>query len=154
MKKFIIVLIFVFIFSSKLFSFEGDFPIKYEEGMIRYSFSGITDIAYRGQFFYGINILFNIHNYTPLGLFFHGPILGFENNFKGNNISGFKFGYSLDYCTFFTLKLNTIFYKNHELWDLRIMPEIGLTLFMALGLTYGYSIPCFDTIIHCCPVKS
>ena len=144
-----LILVSVFIFSTiMVFPQDSEFPTKYEEGMIKYSLSGTSEIVYQNQFLYNFNLLFNIHNYTPIGLFFHGPIIGFENNFSTNNINGFRFGYSLDYFTFISLKIMTIFYNKSEIWDLRIMPEIGITLFMVLGITYGYSIPVFENTIN------
>jgi hypothetical protein len=145
-QVFILILLFTF-FTVMVFPQDSEFPTKYEEGMFKYSLSGIFETAYQNQFLFNLNLLFNIHNYTPIGLFEHGPIIGFENNFSKDNICGFRFGYSLDYNTFISLKIITVFYNKSEIWDLRIMPEIGITLFMALGITYGYSIPCYNTLI-------
>ena len=127
-----------------------------DEG-IMYSISGMVEAVYQKQFLGCINLAFGFINYrTPIGLFAHGPFVGFENNFRLNNISGIKIGYSFDhffgisYRFFYgvSFKFSVINYYSNNISDLRLMPEIGINIFSVLIITYGYSIPIFEKQIN------
>ena len=110
------------------------------------------DIIFPKQIVGNINILLGFDKILEKnieGLILHGPIIGFETNFIPNDyIYGIKMGYFLDYVHFFGLsfRLNSIAYKNSvNQWDIRIQPEIGLTMFGVLGVTYGYNFALLKT---------
>lgn len=70
-----------------------------------------------------------------------GPRIGIESHLKQNSkVHAPKIGYEIS-GSIICLRGNLINYNFNGKNDLRILPEIGLSLFGAVNLTYGYNIP-------------
>jgi hypothetical protein len=108
------------------------------------------EIIFPKQIFANINFVlhFPVKSNFEVAIW-HGPVLGFETNFIPNDyIYGIKAGYSFDLAHFtgLTFRLYSIMYNNVNQWDIRIQPEIGLSMFGVLGVTYGYNFPLLETV--------
>lgn len=72
---------------------------------------------------------------------FNGYRLGVETNFKSNNfIIAPKLNAEVN-ITALSARIGFISYIQKDVFDLRFLPEIGLTLTGAVNLMYGYSVP-------------
>ena len=102
------------------------------------------NIIFPKQILGNINIALGFTKYIEEGTILHGPVVGFETNFiPSDYIWEIKMGYFIDYVHFLGLsfRLNSIMYNNNiNQWDIRIQPEIGITMVGVLGITYGYHI--------------
>ena len=147
-----IILITILFFVTVYVYCNNDLDENNESYEIKFYLFAEPNIILSKQIFGNINIALGFDRILKKnieGMILHGPIIGFETNFIPNDyIYGIKTGYFIDYVHFFGLsfRLNSIMYNNSaNQWDIRIQPEIGLTIFGVLGVTYGYNFTLLET---------
>lgn len=101
-------------------------------------------VSYQRQFMPELNLMLAKISIEQGGDAVWGPRIGMESNFNKNDfIVGTKIGYELSGMVV-CFRGNAISYFHQGKTDLRLLPEVGLSLFGAVNLTYGYSIPLLD----------
>ncbi len=98
--------------------------------------------SYQGQFCGELNLMLSSITSVPHVIFIlHGPRIGIETNFKGNQfVYAPKIAYEFN-ANFLCCRGSVISYIDKGQPDVRILPELGLSFLGAANLTYGYSIP-------------
>jgi hypothetical protein len=105
-------------------------------------------VSWQGGLFEEMNLMLARSIIETGGNAFWGPRLGIETNFNsGHFIYALKFGYELS-GLLICLRGNAILYVDGQKTDLRLLPEAGFSLFGAVDLTYGYSIPLLKSRIN------
>jgi hypothetical protein len=101
-------------------------------------------VSYQSQLFTELNLMYSRFDYSHSGSVIWGPRVGLEANFKKDRfILAPKVGYELS-GLLLSLRGNAIGYMDEKKLDLRILPEIGTSLFGTVNLTYGYSFPLLE----------
>ena len=113
------------------------------------SFLFSTGISYQRTFTGEINLMYRgIEDSGMAGWATYGPRLGVEFNFNRDNfIFAPKIGYEVNLIIFAT-RLSLINYLSNGKSDIRLLPEIGITLFGWVDLTYGYSLSFSENSIN------
>lgn len=98
-------------------------------------------VSYQGQFLTEISFMYSnvvIEHGADVA---KGPKVGLELNYDINHfIAGPKFSYEFT-GVLFTCRGSIVSYSDGKRVDVRILPEIGLSYFGAINLTYGYGPP-------------
>ena len=115
----------------------GQFHRKDNEGLFILS----PGLFYQEQLFCELNLMY-AKNITAHGIvLIWGPRIGTEINFKADRfIYAPKIGYEISGFPL-ALRANTVAYVDRSQIDIRLLPEIGLSFFGLINLTYGYNFP-------------
>jgi len=96
--------------------------------------------AYQGSFLFETNVTYSKFK-SGWVIVTRGPRIGIESHLSQDNfIYAPKIGYEYN-AVLVAFRGSAISYFDHGKPDLRLLPEIGLTLFGLVDLTYGYSFP-------------
>ncbi len=134
MKKLLFIIAVILIGTASVFA--QNTSNDYERRFV-FSIGG----AYQRNFFGEVNLMYSSIEQSMGGVATWGPRVGFETNFsKTDFIYAPKIGYEVN-LILFALRASVISYFDNGKTDLRLLPEIGITLFGLIDLTYGYNIP-------------
>ena len=99
-------------------------------------------ISYQGQTMGELNLMYSKTEIDVCnGSAIWGPRIGIESNFSaGHFLYAPKTGYEVA-VTFFALRGSMIGFVDNGNVDLRLLPEIGLSLFGTLNVMYGHQFP-------------
>lgn len=98
-------------------------------------------ISYQGQFMYEANLMVYERPSGYMTLGFGGYRVGLETNFKPNDlIIAPKLNLELNYILV-SARMGFVSYMKRGNFDLRFLPEVGLTLAGGVNLMYGYGLP-------------
>ncbi len=100
-------------------------------------------LNYQGQWFGELNLMLSSFESggpcNPPVLY--GPRIGVEANFSKNRfIYAPKIGYEFN-ALLIAVRGNVVSYIDNDQIDLRILPEIGLSMLGGVNIMYGYNIP-------------
>ena len=105
-------------------------------------------LIYQGQFLGELNLMLSRLDMTAGGSAIWGPRIGLESSFRSDNyMIAPKIGYEFS-GLLFCLRANALSYFQNGDIDLRILPEIGLSLSGAMNLCYGYNIHIYKDKIN------
>jgi len=144
---FILLLFFISVF---VYSDENQSDKEINSNDIKFYFIIEPNIIFPEQITGSINFLLSFNENVKGnidGVILHGPVLGFETNFMPYDYAyGIKIGYHFDFVHFLGIcfRVNSIMYNDNEKWDIRIQPEIGISILGQLGITYGYNFSLFE----------
>ena len=93
------------------------------------------------QKFGDINLSIGRYENGPNGWAFGGLRLGMETNFKKGNDLMYapKIGFEL-FSSFVCIRLSTLYYTRESVHQVRLLPEVGTSLWGIANLTVGYGI--------------
>lgn len=99
-------------------------------------------IAYQGQPFYELNLLVGRYESGLSGNAFLGARIGMETNFANGDACVFAPKVGIEFSGMLICFRGTVLtYINGPHTQLRLLPEIGISLFCFANLTYGYAFP-------------
>lgn len=115
-----------------------------EDAIPSYRIIGSVGVNYQKHFLVDFNLLYgqeSIHSGFGLRGWRLGTELAIDNS---EWLIGPKLGYELT-VLIFTIRPNTVYYFYQGKQDWRLMPEVGVSFFSLLNLTYGYAQPLLNT---------